>query len=775
MFSLIHLFFKYIILKVVMFNKLLLIISIFSLSVMSVYSAELKGDWKGAIDVQGTKIDMIFHIVSKDGVLAGTLDVPMQGASGIEVDKVEINNDKVNLKISQFQISYEGTLKGQEINGTYSQGGTSFPMILTKFESKLPGNLNLPTSQADLEKLSSLDKGNYKYKVEDYFAKPKASSFQLSPDGKFISYLEKDDNKKRHVYVKEISSGKITKAIEEKDELIKGYGWINNERLFYMMDKGGNENFHIYATNLDGKNNKDLTPFDDVNASILKILKEQKDFIIISMNKNNKQIFEPFKLNIITGELTQLYENKDVSNPIQGYEFDKDGELRGYSKLVNGVETELYYKDLKTNQFNLLKKMKWDDSFEILSFNYASKNKNEAYVKSNLESDRTQIYLMDLSVGKIIKEIYSNKTFDVGGLSLSKKRNYEINYYYYEGEKYEITPISQTYKDMYKQLDAEFKGKQFYITDYDDNETKYLLVVQSDKLYGTYYEYDLNAKKIKLLYDLMPQLKESDMATMKPIKFTSRDGMTIYGYITLPKEALDGKKVPLIVNPHGGPQGVRDSWGFNPESQLFASRGYATLQVNFRISGGYGKQFLRAGFKQIGRKLMEDLEDGVAYAISQGWVDKNKVAIYGASHGGYATLMGLVKTPDLYTCGVNYVGVSNIETFFNSFPEYWKPYKEIVKEIWYDLDNPAELKIAKEVSPVNQIDKIKKPVFVVQGANDPRVNINESDQIVMGLRGKGYDVPYMVKYNEGHGFQREENTMELYKYMLGFFAKNLKN
>jgi dipeptidyl aminopeptidase/acylaminoacyl peptidase len=194
--------------------------------------------------------------------------------------------------------------------------------------------------------------------------------------------------------------------------------------------------------------------------------------------------------------------------------------------------------------------------------------------------------------------------------------------------------------------------------------------------------------------------------------------------------------------------------------------------VNFRISGGYGKEFLRAGFKQVGRKTMDDVEDGINYVIGQGWVDKDKIAIYGGSHGGYAVLMGLVKTPDLYACGVDYVGVSNIFTFMKSIPEYWKSYLEILKEVWYDTDKPEEVESAKEVSPVFQIDKIKKPLFVVQGANDPRVNINESDQIVSKLREKGFYVPYMVKYNEGHGYAREENRMELYKYMLGFFAKN---
>ncbi|MEO1010943.1 MAG: prolyl oligopeptidase family serine peptidase, partial [Bacteroidota bacterium] len=246
-----------------------------------------------------------------------------------------------------------------------------------------------------------------------------------------------------------------------------------------------------------------------------------------------------------------------------------------------------------------------------------------------------------------------------------------------------------------------------------------------------------------------------------------------HGYITLPKAALMGQKVPVIVNPHGGPQGIRDSWGFNPEAQLFASRGYATLQVNFRISGGYGREFLESGFKQIGRKAMDDVEDGLQYVIDQGWVDKDNAAIYGGSHGGYAVLRGLTKTPDLYACGVDYVGVSNLFTFMGTIPPYWKPYLKIIKEIWYDEDVPEEKAIMEEVSPVYQIDRIKKPLFVVQGANDPRVNIDESDQIVAALRNKGFDIPYMVKYDEGHGFGKEENRIHLYKAMMGFYAKHL--
>lgn len=742
---------------------------------ITVNAQSLVGDWQGVLNVQGMELKLVFHVAKAGDAYTSTMDIPIQNAMGIPVGKTELVEKNVTFSIPLAQVTVVGTLEGNTITAEYEQMGQKLPLVLTKFEQTLPGNPALVSSDEELKAIVALDKGDYNYKVADYFAKPKASSFSLSPNGKYMSYMENaPSSKKRHVYIKEIATGKVNMAIEEKDELIKGYGWINNERLYYAMDKGGDENFHIYGVDIDGSNAKDLTPYDGVKAGIVNILKDQKDYIIVSMNKNNPQVFEPYKLNIVTGEIEQLYTNDDPANPIQGYDFDKDGELRGFTKMKDGIKMELYYKDLASGKFNLIKTMNWDESFGIIGFDYASGNKDQAFVVTNLDGDKSKIVLYDLKKGEVIKEVFSHPDYDVSNMARSRKRNYEIDYFSYNGEKNVLIPVSKSFKKFDAAAKKIFPNKVVSRIDYDDNEETYLVVVQSDKLYGTYYTYDVAKKKFTLLYDLMPQLKEEDMAVMRPITFKSRDGLTIHGYITLPKAALEGKKVPLIVNPHGGPQGIRDSWGFNPETQLFASRGYATLQVNFRISGGYGKEFLRAGFKQIGRKAMDDVEDGVKYVLEQGWIDKDKIAIYGGSHGGYATLMGLIKTPDLYAAGVDYVGVSNIETFFASFPEYWKPLTEMVKAIWYDLDNPEEAKIAREVSPVFQVDKITKPLFVVQGANDPRVNINESDQIVEKLRARGFEVPYMVKYNEGHGFYREENSLDFYSTMLGFLSKYLK-
>ncbi|MEO1254725.1 MAG: S9 family peptidase, partial [Bacteroidota bacterium] len=656
---------------------------------------------------------------------------------------------------------------------TFKQGGAEFPLSLAKGKMEKPGNIELPSSDDELAALAAKERGNYKYSVSDYFAKPASSSFQLSPNGTYMSYREKDENLKNHVYVKNIQNNEVKRVITEGEELVRGYGWANDNRLIYVMDKGGNEDYHLFAVDVDGSNEKELTPYDGVKVNILANLKEDKDHMIISMNKNNPQVFDQYKINIITGEIEQLYENTDLVNPIMGYEFDKDGDLRGFVRLKDGINSEIYYA-VESGDYQLMKTTKWDDTFTILSFNYASENPHEAYVLSNLESDKSQIYLYDLAKDQVIEELFSNENFDVSGASLSRNRNWELDYFSYEGEKYEIIPQSKYYKKLHKKLEKEFPNYDFYLSDRTDDESQYLIYVTSDKLYGRYYSYDVAKDEIKLLFDLMPQLNEKDMAEMRPISFMSRDGIKLYGYITLPKQALEGKKVPVIVNPHGGPQGIRDSWGFNPEAQLFASRGYATLHVNFRISGGYGKEFFRSGFKQIGRKAMDDVEDGLQYVIDKGWVDKDKAAIYGGSHGGYAVLRGLTKTPDLYACGVDYVGVSNLFTFMETIPPYWAPYLPILKAVWYDPEIPEEKKIMEETSPVFHIDKIEKPLFVVQGANDPRVNIDESDQIVAALRDKGMEVPYMVKYDEGHGFGKEENRMDLYEAMMGFFAVHLK-
>ncbi|HLS10766.1 MAG TPA: S9 family peptidase [Flavobacteriaceae bacterium] len=637
---------------------------------------------------------------------------------------------------------------------------------------KLPGKPDLPSSEKELRQLAAKETGTYKYTVEDYFKTPEAFSFQLSPDGKYLSYMKRRETGERDLYLQEITTQKETLLIKQEEDLIRGYYWANKDRILYMQDKGGDENYHVFGVDISGENKKELTPYDGVRINIIEPLREDKDHVIIQMNKDNIQQEEPYRLNINTGEVTKLYTVEAGDPPIAGYDFDRFGNLRAISRIVDGINTEILYNT--DGEFKQLLVADFGDAFGISSFNVKDGNPDEAYVVSNLGQDKVEIQLYDLKENKKIKTLYSNDTFDVSGMSLSRKRDYEIDYFSYTGEKSVIVPVSETYKKVYARLKKEFGDKQFYTVDRTEEEDKYLVIVTSDKIVAEYYIYDVEKDSVTLLYKLLPHLKAEDMATMKPISFQSRDGLTIHGYITLPTNYKEGDKMPVIVNPHGGPQGIRDNWGFNPEAQLFASRGYATLHVNFRISGGYGKEFLKAGFGQIGRKAMDDVEDGIEYIIQQGWADKDKIAIYGGSHGGYAVLRGMTKTPDLYACGVDYVGVSNLHTFMETIPPYWEKYRELLYKIWYNPSIPEEKAIMDEISPALHVDKIKKPLFVVQGANDPRVNINEADQIVETLRERGVDVPYMVKYDEGHGFAKEENRLDFYKAMMGFFAENLK-
>lgn len=301
------------------------------------------------------------------------------------------------------------------------------------------------------------------------------------------------------------------------------------------------------------------------------------------------------------------------------------------------------------------------------------------------------------------------------------------------------------------------------------DETKYIVAAYNDRTPGSRYIYDANNDTLDKLADINPALPEEDMATVQPVTYQSRDGLTIHGYLTLPV-GRDPKRLPCIVNPHGGPW-LRDSWGFNAEAQFLANRGYCVLQMNFRGSTGYGRRFWEASFGQWGLRMQDDITDGVHWLIDQGIADPARIAIYGGSYGGYATLAGIVSTPDLYAAAVDYVGVANLLTFMNTIPPYWKP---MLTKMHSMVGNPeVDRERLEATSPALNADRIKTPLFIAQGAHDPRVNKDESDQMVAALRSRGVDVEYMVKDNEGHGFHNDENKFEFYEAMEAFLRQHL--
>ncbi|MCD4773485.1 MAG: S9 family peptidase [Bacteroidales bacterium] len=611
---------------------------------------------------------------------------------------------------------------------------------------------------------SFVNKANAQEKIqlENFFQNPEKTAYQISPDGKYYSFLAPYEDR-LNVFIQKIGKTKAVRLTKETDRDITAYFWANNKRILFLKDTGGDENFQLYGVDVNGKNLKCLTCFDKVRTQIIDDLRDHPNEIIIGLNKRNPQVFDPYRLNIKTGEMEMIAENP---GNIQGWMTDHAGQLRIAYAIVDGVNTQILYRETEQDEFKAVLTTSFKESVGLQFFTFDNKN---VYATSNLGRDKTAAVIFDIANGKEIEVLYENPDYDVSRLSYSRK-NKKLWSAYYTSWKSERKYFDKEFKGLLKRLEKELGDYEIGISDYSKNEDKFIIRTHSDKSLGSYYLYDKTKDILTKIHDVCPWIKEEDMASMKPVKYTARDGMEINGYLTLPK-GVDPKNLPVVINPHGGPW-YRDSWGFNPEIQFLANRGYAVLQMNFRGSTGYGKKFWEASFKEWGLDMQNDITDGVYWLIQQGIANPDKIAIYGGSYGGYAVLQGLVVTPTLYAAGVDYVGVSNMFSFLKTIPPYWKPLLDMMYEM---VGNPETDSIQfVATSPALNADKIIAPLFVAQGANDPRVNIDESDQIVNALKKRGVAVEYMVKDNEGHGFHNEENRFDFYRAMEKFLDKHLK-
>ena len=596
--------------------------------------------------------------------------------------------------------------------------------------------------------------------MKDFFRNAEKRSYQISPDGDYLSYMQ-PVNARMNVFIQKIGEEKVTQVTFATERDIAGYFWKGNNRIIYAQDTKGDENFRLFAVDRDGKNQKDLTPFDKVRAGIVDALEDIPNEMLIQMNKENPQVFDVYRVDVNTGDMTVVGQNP---GNITGWQTDHDGKLR-IAVTTDGVNTSILYRDSEDQEFKNLITTSFKETLAPLFFTFDNKN---LYMASNIGRDKAVIVEYDIANNKEIKIIYSNPDYDVYGLNYSRKRKV-LTYVSYTGWKQENHFFDNIAKDIFNDLRTKLPGKQIAVSGINRAEDKLLVRTYSDKSLGAYYFYNVKTKELKKLTDVSPWLNEEFMADQKPITYKTRDGLTIHGYLTLPK-GLDAKNLPVVVNPHGGPW-ARDSWGFNPEVQFLANRGYAVLQMNFRGSTGYGRDFWEKSFKQWGKTMQDDISDGVKWLISEGIADPKRIGIYGGSYGGYATLAGLTFSPDLYACGVDYVGVSNIFSWMNAIPAYWEPFREMIYEM---VGNPqTDSLLLRAASPVFHVDNIKAPLFIAQGLNDPRVPKLESDQMVEALKKKGIDVPYMVKDNEGHGFRNEENRFDFYGAMEQFFFKYL--
>ena len=596
--------------------------------------------------------------------------------------------------------------------------------------------------------------------MEDFFRNPEVGAFSLSPDGAKLAFV-KPWERRMNVYVRDIETGAEKRVTSATERDIAGFFWKGSDRIVYIQDKGGDENFHIYLTDIEGKASRDLTPFDGVRAGVLDDLEEDPEHMLLEMNRRNPEVFDVYRCELATGELTQIAENP---GNITGWLTDHDGRLR-VAYETDGVNSSLLYRPTEKDEFKTLVTTNFKDSFLPLMFGYDNKL---LYVASNLGRDKIAVYTFDPDANKTRDLVFEHPDVDVASLISSKKRKV-ITGVVYTTDKSRYHFFDKDRKELQDTLEKFFPGYEVAVTGMDDDERRATVRVYGDRTRGGSYLFDRQSNSLTKLADHSPWLKEAEMAPMEPIQYTSRDGLTIHGYLTLPL-GVASRDLPLVVIPHGGPS-ARDEWGFDSEAQFLANRGAAVLQVNFRGSTGYGKKFWQAGFKQWGRAMQDDVTDGVEWLVKRGIADPKRLAIYGGSYGGYAALAGATFTPDLYACAVSYVGPSNIFTLLESIPPYWEPYREMEYE---EIGHPVKDKeLLESISPVLHADKIRIPLFVAQGANDPRVKKAESDQIVEAVRKAGKDVVYMVKDNEGHGFRNEENRFDFYREMGGFLKKHL--
>ncbi len=633
---------------------------------------------------------------------------------------------------------------------------------------QLPGNTSLPSNKEEIGKLIALAPSNKKYTVEDFFKKPEQTAYQISPTGTHLSYKE-PYQRRQNIFVRSLgSNSEAVQLTFETERDISGYMWKGEKRIIYIKDSGGDENFSLFAVDSDGKNLLELTPYENVRIQIIDSLYDDPDHLIIGMNKNNPQLFEPYRIHIHTGEIVQLAKNENPMEAISDWMTDHQGRLRIATRVQDGTNSVLMYRDHEDEEFKDILTTNFKESVNPLFFDF--EQDHLVYVSSNLGRDKNVIIQFDLHQGKETGDIiFEHELVDVNSMSYSRLRKVptSINYATDKKQTHFLDPQRE---QLQINLESKLSGLEVALISATRDESMYIVRTYSDRTLGTFYLYDVHQDQLEKIADVSPWLDEADMAPMHPIQYQARDGVTIHGYLTLPAQYEAGSKIPIVINPHGGPW-ARNQWGYNPELQLLASQGYGVLQMNFRGSVGYGRKFWELSFKQWGATMQDDITDGVQWLIQEGYADPDRVAIYGGSYGGYATLAGITFTPDLYACAIDYVGVSNLFTFMKTVPPYWKPYLDMMYEMVGHPERDHDQMAAG--SPALHIDRITTPLLVVQGANDPRVNIDESDQIVEALRARNVDVPYLVKYNEGHGFGNEENQFEFYKTMCGFLAKYL--
>ncbi len=601
--------------------------------------------------------------------------------------------------------------------------------------------------------------------TREFFANPAtAFRYKVSPDGRKLAWLAV---KKRRltVHFRSLASDAVQVIDTHSKRSVFNFEWAqDSRRIMYVQDQEGDENYHIFISGTENPQAKpnDLTPFANIRAAIHRIIKNDPDHILIVHNERDKSIFDLYRLNINTGELQMVGENP---GDVLAWITDEDGRLRArIRQTAPSFRHHLEVWQQATSDWRTMADWEFDDTFNVWGF---TPDDRGLWVTSNRARDRIGVWRFDLATGQE-SFVYEDPNVDVAEILVSR-----INKRLMAVLVNADFPKIHFFDEKVKQDAALFKDHHNFglsLGSVDDQEAMATVTVYTDRSVENYLLDRVHRRKQLLNRHPLSRYKES-LVEMKPISFKSRDGWTLHGYLLQPPGVTE-KPLPMVLLVHGGPW-ARVGWGLDPLSQFLANRGYAVLYVNFRGSTGYGKSFMEAAVREFAGKMHTDLLDGVNWAVENNIADPNKICIFGGSYGGYAALVGMTFTPDIFACGVDIVGPSNLVSLLESVPEYWKLFMPHFYKYVGNPDNPEDRADMKKRSPLFYVDQVKSPLLIAQGGNDPRVKQQESEQMVAALRKAGKDVQYLLFPNDGHGIKHWKNRLQLFRSAEDFLAKHL--
>lgn len=610
--------------------------------------------------------------------------------------------------------------------------------------------------------------------VEELFSPPVQTGATISPDGTRIAYLAPWKNR-LNIWIQNLDTDEAPRCVTaDETRSVYIYHWTDDPRwMLYMQDSGGDENWHVYRVDLDDPDAAavDLTPFPGARASF-DLPKGLPGKAIVQINNRNPELLDAYELDIATGELTLIAQNPGT---VVGWLTAPNGDLFTNTLTAEG-DVEISQWDSATATLRPVKVYQGADYPLGIFPVVITPDGTGIWLASNQGSDRTRLVRVDVATGAET-EVDSHPTFDLAAqmvlpnpFILSERTGELIGARYY-GERQVIHALDPNFAAVLDKLTGLSDGDLAALSS-DEAERRWVVNFTHDRDPYATYLYDHSTGESRLLFRPYPHLDPESLAPMTPATITSRDGLDLHAYLTLPI-GVDPVNLPLVLLVHGGPW-ARDCWGFQPDVQMLANRGYAVLQVNFRGSTGYGKAFVKAAIGEFAGKMHDDLIDAVDWAVKQGYADRDKVAIFGGSYGGYASLVGVTFTPDVFAAAIDYVGISSLANFMRTLPNVARPF---LANNWHlyvgNPNDPAQEADMLARSPITRVDQIRTPLLVVQGANDSRVVQAESDNLVAALRARGVEVEYMVKEDEGHGFLNPDNQIDMYHAVERFLAQHL--